>query len=41
MAVEFKLPEIGEGTAEGEIIKWLVAVGDEVWEAGCRQPGGG
>jgi pyruvate dehydrogenase E2 component (dihydrolipoamide acetyltransferase) len=32
MAVEFKLPEIGEGTAEGEIIKWLVAVGDEVVE---------
>lgn len=32
MAIEFKLPEIGEGTAEGEIIKWLVAVGDEVAE---------
>lgn len=32
MAVDFKLPEIGEGTAEGEIIKWLVAVGDEVAE---------
>ncbi len=32
MAVDFKLPEIGEGTAEGEIIKWLVAVGDEVDE---------
>lgn len=32
MAVDFKLPEIGEGTAEGEIIKWLVAVGDEVEE---------
>lgn len=32
MAVDFKLPEIGEGTAEGEIIKWLVAVGDEVLE---------
>ncbi|NKB90205.1 MAG: hypothetical protein GKS06_18515 [Acidobacteria bacterium] len=30
--MEFKLPEIGEGTAEGEIIKWLVAVGDEVVE---------
>jgi len=30
--VDFKLPEIGEGTAEGEIIKWLVAVGDEVEE---------
>ena len=32
MAVDFKLPEIGEGTAEGEIIKWLVAVGDKVAE---------
>jgi pyruvate dehydrogenase E2 component (dihydrolipoamide acetyltransferase) len=32
MAVDFKLPEIGEGTAEGEIVKWLVAVGDEVLE---------
>jgi pyruvate dehydrogenase E2 component (dihydrolipoamide acetyltransferase) len=32
MAVDFKLPEIGEGTAEGEIIKWLVAVGDVVEE---------
>ncbi len=30
--MDFKLPEIGEGTAEGEIIKWLVAVGDEVAE---------
>ena len=30
--MDFKLPEIGEGTAEGEIIKWLVAVGDEVDE---------
>ena len=32
MAIEFKLPEIGEGVAEGEIIKWLVAEGDEVSE---------
>lgn len=32
MAVDFKLPGIGEGTAEGEIVKWLVAVGDEVLE---------
>ena len=30
--MDFKLPEIGEGTAEGEIIKWLVGVGDEVVE---------
>ncbi|MDP6368177.1 MAG: biotin/lipoyl-containing protein, partial [Planctomycetota bacterium] len=32
MTLEFKLPDIGEGTAEGEIVKWLVAVGDTVAE---------
>lgn len=30
MAQEFKLPEIGEGVVEGEIVEWHVAVGDEV-----------
>ncbi|MGI0090837.1 MAG: dihydrolipoamide acetyltransferase family protein [Nitrososphaerales archaeon] len=29
---EFRLPDIGEGTAEGEILKWLVAEGDSVKE---------
>ena len=26
----FKLPDLGEGLTEGEILKWLVAAGDEV-----------
>ncbi|MDF1566173.1 MAG: dihydrolipoamide acetyltransferase family protein [Deltaproteobacteria bacterium] len=32
MAYEFKLPDIGEGVVEGEIVKWLVGPGETVTE---------
>ncbi len=32
MAFEFKLPDLGEGVAEGEIVEWKVAEGDTVTE---------
>jgi len=32
MVREFKLPDVGEGVAEGEIVSWLVEEGDEVSE---------
>ena len=30
MALEFRFPDVGEGIAQGEIVRWLVAPGDEV-----------
>lgn len=32
MAFKFKLPDVGEGMAEGEIVSWLVSEGDTVEE---------
>ncbi len=30
MAFEFRFPDVGEGIAEGEVVRWWVAVGDTV-----------
>jgi pyruvate dehydrogenase E2 component (dihydrolipoamide acetyltransferase) len=32
MAFEFRLPDIGEGVAEGEVVKWFVHEGDSIAE---------
>jgi pyruvate dehydrogenase E2 component (dihydrolipoamide acetyltransferase) len=32
MPTEFRLPDVGEGVAEGELVEWLVAPGDTVTE---------
>ncbi|MGA3107905.1 MAG: dihydrolipoamide acetyltransferase family protein [Candidatus Bathyarchaeia archaeon] len=32
MVYEFRLPDIGEGVAEGEVVKWLVKEGDSIKE---------
>ena len=32
MIYEFKLPDIGEGLTEGELVKWHVKEGDSVSE---------
>ena len=30
MPLEFRFPEVGEGITEGEVVRWLVQLGDTV-----------
>ncbi|MGZ9149106.1 MAG: biotin/lipoyl-containing protein, partial [Candidatus Deferrimicrobiaceae bacterium] len=32
MPIELKLPDVGEGIAEGEVVRWLVAEGAAIQE---------
>jgi pyruvate dehydrogenase E2 component (dihydrolipoamide acetyltransferase) len=32
MAQEFTFPDVGEGITEGDVVKWLISVGDEIHE---------
>lgn len=32
MPYQFRLPDIGEGIVEGEVVRWLVRIGDEIKE---------
>ena len=32
MPYQFRLPDIGEGIVEGEVVRWLVRIGDEIEE---------
>ena len=32
MAKEFRFPDVGEGISEGELVRWLVSVGDRIEE---------
>ena len=37
---EFKLPDLGEGIHEGEILKWYVEVGQEIFDLALKVAAG-